>query len=237
MIRTITFLACTFFLLTVRFAHCQDNQIKVKVFDGTPQPKGETAPNTKYNNKNFLNINPYLLGRGVFAVGYERVLHFKHSLQLDLGLAYRDFVHEATLDQGLGLGSDRKVNVKTGSYLSAGYKFYPKGFHDFDGGFYVSPSVILKNYNLSEDIEYNTSTTTLTATVDRSYSMQEVALKFGYSSESWWFDDLISDFYFGVGSREITTNSYENTNNTLTLTRQTERKPALYLGVKLGFVF
>ena len=70
-----------------------------------------------------------------------------------------------------------------------------------------------------------------------SYSMQQYALKFGYCTESWWFDDLIADVYFGVGLGETTTHGYEVVKNALALTTKTEQKPALYLGVKIGFVF
>ena len=114
MIRFVLFLGCIFFLQIEKCVFAQDGPIKVKVFDGSPQQKAESTTN-KYNNKNYININPYLLGRGAFTVGYERLLHFKHSVFVDLGLTYRDFVYEFTQDAANW--SDRTITAKIGNYL------------------------------------------------------------------------------------------------------------------------
>jgi hypothetical protein len=232
---TIVF-ACMFLLVNVKFLVAQDNQVKVRVFDGTTPEEESATQQNKYNSRNFININPYLLARGAFTIGYERALHEKHSISVDVGLTYRDYVYEfATSDDFLF--SEENVTVEIGHYLHVAYKLYPKGINDFDGGFYVSPLVIFRDYKLSEDVTYFTGTVDEVVRLDRSYKMREYALKFGYCVESWWFDDLIADVYFGVGSRQTTYKEYDEAQNYVLVAEPTERKPALYLGVKLGLVF
>lgn len=234
--RVVFALTCMFLIGIVNFSIAQDTQVKVRVFDGTTPEEEETKKQNIHNDKNFISINPYLLGRGAFTIGYERALHEKHSLSIDIGLTYRDYVYELVTNDDFYV-SDDNATARVGRYLQVAYKFYPKGVDDFDGGFYFSPQAILRNYNVSEDIEEFIGTTYVTTTVDRSYSMKEFALKFGYCTESWLFDDMISDVYFGIGSREVKSMQSEDYANPTLVTEVIERRPAVYFGVKFGFVF
>lgn len=227
-------MACMFLLTIADFSSAQDGSVKVKVFDGTTTPQSDA---NKYDAKNYLYINPYLLPRGILSLGYERVLHEKHSILAELGITYRDYIYETANDIDAGFFGDNSSKVRVGKYLQVGYKFYPTGIDDFDGGFYISPSFMLRNYNLTDNIEFYNGKTYVPAMVDMSYSMNELALKFGFCRESWLLNDLISDLYFGVGSRTITSHGYTTTSNfVLVPTTQIVHKPALYLGVKFGIV-
>jgi hypothetical protein len=207
------------------------------VFDGSGEEL-QRPPKVKpvYSDKNYLGWNLYLLGRGAFVLGYERILHPKHALNIDVGLTYRDFIYEGINTETLESGS-----AKTGHYVAASYKFYPKDYSDFDGGVYLSPGFINRSYSVSYDVTYNNGVSSRTTKVDGSYSMTEYLFKMGYVRESDWFDDLISDFYIGVGSRSITRNTYDvvstgNVDKIVTGTT-TKRVPALYVGLKIGFTF
>jgi hypothetical protein len=227
----------TFLFLSANlFCMGQDGPVKVRVFDGTTPEEETTAKKSIFNDKNLLSINPYLLARGVFTVGYERALHQNHTMLIDIGLTYRDFIYEFSTSDEFLFGEEN-VKVGIGKFVQVAYKFYPKGTDDFDGGFYLSPALIFRDYKLTETVTYLNGTINESVDLDRNYKMNEYALKFGYCVESWWFDDLIADVYFGVGSRQITRKEYDEAQNYKLIGELPERKPALYFGVKIGVVF
>lgn len=219
-------------------ALAQRDSVRVRVFDGTGNelqrpPKVRPA----YNDKNYIGWNLYALGRGAFVLGYERILHPKHAINVDLGLTYRDFIYEGINTETLETGS-----AKTGHYVAAFYKFYPKEYSDFDEGLYLSPGVINRSYSVSYNVDYYNGSSTKTAKVDGGYSMTEYLFKMGYVRESYLFDNLIGDMYIGVGSRSITRNTYDVVTDNfgaekITTAKETKRVPALYLGFKIGFTF
>lgn len=214
----------------------QRDSVRVRVFDSNGQDLQTPKVKHAYNDQNYFSWNLYLLGRGAFVLGYERVLHPKHSVNVDLGLTYRDFIYEGLKTETLDGGS-----AKTGHYVSAAYKFYPNEYNDFDGGLYLSPGIINRAYSVTIDAEYYDGTDTKTAQVDGSYSMTEYFFKMGYVRESAFFDDLITDIYIGVGSRSVTNHTYEVTSSSgideVVTMKETTRVPAFYLGLKIGFTF
>lgn len=222
-------LILTLFTATMTQAQKRDS-IRVRVFDGSGN-EVETTPKVKpvYQDRNYINVNPYLWARGAFVVGYERILHPKHAVVVDLGATYRDFIYEYLKNDDL---PDAKV--KTGHYVGIAYKFYPKDYDDFDGGFYLSPGFISRAYSM----DYKTDDD-LESYVDGSYSMTEYSFKLGFTRESGISDDIISDIYFGVGSREVTRHYYEinSATNIAEPTKEVKRVPAVYFGVKIGFTF
>lgn len=208
----------TFLLVILCFSHVASSQI---------------------NEPNYVKFNPYLIARGAFTVGYERSLHPYHSVEINGGVTYRDFIYEfAKLDTDYF--NDYETTVKIGYIIDVAYKFYPKTNDYFDGP-YLSPGVLLKKYNIQHEVPY--SFTSNSKLVDAGYSMKELYLKFGYAYESWFYDDLIIDAYFGFGVRNIRKNDYEIRDATqhrneeiLSFTTETN-VPAIYLGLKLGFIF
>jgi|GEM_PF-4227365 len=219
----------------------QRDSIRVRVFSGTQQlPVPEV--NRNYDAKNFIRFNMYLILRGAFTVGYERILSNKHSVAIDAGLTYRDFLYESFIGEDFLTDSDTKVGI--GNYFEISYKFYPKDYGDFDEAIYISPGFIKRSYDLSTDAEYYNGNDYSTENVDVGYGMTEAYLRFGYLRESWIFDNVFMDAYFGIGYREITANSYELMDSPLgggaeqvVRNRETEGVPALYAGAKIGFTF
>jgi hypothetical protein len=223
--------AVIFSLESVQSQSQSGESIKVKVFDDSQSyfEPGKREPIIK--DLNYVRINPYLAIRGAFALGYERVLHYKHAVAVDAGFTYRDFLYEGLADMNFD------GNVQTGYYADFSYKFYPKGYANFEGP-YLSPGLITRSYNITKDVYLNSGY----QNIDVGYNMNEMYLKFGYVYESWYFENVIIDFYTGLGLRNISANKYSiesRTNNTQYIKEFRERKqvPAIYLGFKIGIPF
>lgn len=233
-------LSILFGILLVSPVLAQTDSIRVRVFDANGEDLLASNRKTVPDDKNYVNFNPYLLARGAFVIGYEYVLHPKHSFIVEAGLTYRDFIFEAAHNDNIDFGTG-KVNL--GHYIAANYKFYPKDYNDFDEGFYISPGFISRQYNLSHEVEYYDGNEYRIQEVDASYSFTDYSFKMGIVRESWWIDDLITDVYFGVGSRTRVFNEYEIVPNDaasgdhVVVTETTEKIPALYFGVRIGFTF
>lgn len=227
-------------LMILCISHCvfaQQNGVKVKVFDADEVETQNNTQKTPYlGDLNFIKINPYLLLRGAFTVGYERVLHPKHAVEINGGLTYRDFIYE----KWELLDSDYESTTKIGQIVDLSYKFYPKFYNNFEG-LYVSPGFLARKYNIEKNVDYNYSRSS--KLIPNGYSMKEMYLKFGYVYESWWFDDLLIDTYCGIGMREIKKQDYEivdgingNSETIRTFISKTSL-PSIYLGIKMGWSF
>jgi hypothetical protein len=218
----------------------QRDSVRVRVFDGSEQPP--TTYSSSYDDKNYLRMNLYLIARGAFVLGYERILHNKHALSIDAGFTYRDFIYEfATNDADFEF---EDVQVDVGHYLEIGYKFYPKDYQDFDGTVYLSPGFISRAYNISQEVVYNNNAgNNVIRSVDVGYGMNDAFLKLGYVTEGRLLDELIADIYVGFGYRQTKSNSYEVTDNTsgsgqeLRTYEKIKNAPSIYLGARIGFSF
>ena len=207
------------------------SQVKVQVFDGNNSVDADkkTEKNYSLNDKNLISLNTYLLGRGIFALSYERMLTPMHSLAISAGMTYRDLIFETFQKDEISPSNSNGYNYisKSGTKSGAGYmfdvnyKFYPKSYDDFEG-FYLSPGFIYKHYSYSDKFEqsslsgntYNSNNTYSSGnskTIEQpvTYNLSELSLKFGYMYESWWYDGLIIDFYCGFGYRTANITSYE----------------------------
>lgn len=241
------FCMLTVSLMIVSHANAQRDSIRVRVFDGSGQEFEAATPKTISSDKNYVNFNPYLLLRGAFVIGYEHMLHDKHSLGVEAGLTYRDFVFEfgdaAFEDDDSNKFGREGVKAEVGRYLSVNYKFYPKDYNDFDGGLYLSPGFISRTYKMNYEVEYYDGLSYRYATINGNYSFTDYSFKMGYCRESWFFDDVITDIYFGAGARKRVVNSHEvvqsslTSDETIVRTSETTNVPALYLGIKIGFTF
>ncbi|MEI9920895.1 MAG: hypothetical protein WDO14_19185 [Bacteroidota bacterium] len=163
----------------------------------------------------------------------------RHAVSVDVGLTYRDFIYELSHD----LYGVKNVTVKVGTYLDVAYKFYPNRYHNFDGEFYLSPGVILRNYNIFQDVGYYDGIVTRTQKVDVGYGMREAYLKFGYVTPGRMLDDLIVDYYIGFGVRQVRSEGY-NTVDTgfggaqkIVTTETFKNSLSIYLGLKVGYAF
>ncbi len=223
-------------LLISSFAFAQQDGIKVKVFDAD-EVKSEYSTKRKgiLGDLNYIKINPYLLARGAFTIGYERILHPKHAVEVNAGLTYRDYIYE----NFEAFDSDYQSTVNVGHIIDFAYKFYPKFYNDFEG-LYLSPGFLIRNYNIEKEVYYTYNETKI---VDGGYSMKETYLKFGYVHESWWIDDLILDTYCGIGMRNISSMEHEiiygvnGKSDEMVNFLKKSSVPAIYLGVKIGWSF
>lgn len=218
-------------VLFIFFSIASFSQVKVQVFDGNNGADADkkTEKNYSLNDKNLISLNTYLLGRGIFALSYERMLTPMHSLAISAGLTYRDLIFEMFQKDEIYPSNESSGNYisKMGTRGGAGYmfdvnyKFYPKSYDDFEG-FYLSPGFILKHYSYSDKFEqsslagytYNSGYTYSSGSSKNveqpiTYNLSELSLKFGYMYESWWYDGLIVDFYCGFGYRTANITSYE----------------------------
>jgi hypothetical protein len=226
--------------INVFLAQAQSDSIRVRVFS---EPSHDNTEAPLPEDRNYIAINPWYLARGAFTVAYEEVLQEKHALVVTGGLTYRDFMYEFLGNDfgGADEGEVEGVTVRIGTLYDIAYKFYPNGYNDFDG-IYVSPGIVGRSYKTSKTVTYyNSSGDEVSADVNTSYKMNEAYIKFGYISESWLIDGMITDIYFGVGMRKIFSHSYELEDNStgsgqfLSMGNKTKQSPCLYLGVKIGF--
>lgn len=232
-IKLLSFIFSFFSLVT----QAQDDQVKVIVVEPDESDAQSREQMNKYAAiKNYVYLNPYLIGRGAFVMGYERMLSPIHALNGEFGLTYRDFIYEGFGEKDI---SD-DAEVAPGKYVSVNYKLYPSQNQDYDGNFYISPGFIHRSYNLTEMVSFNGGEEEAKV----GYSMTDLSLKLGYVYESWLFDSgLIVDVYMGFGLRNIKEHTYELINSgsgNFELEAKTDEKKstsALYLGFKTGFVF
>ena len=220
-----------FSLILVLFFYVDSfSQVKVQVFDGSNSSDADqkTEKNYSLNDKNLISLNTYLLGRGIFALTYERMLTPMHSLAISAGLTYRDLIFETfqkdeiypSKESGSSYGNKTGTKSGAGYMFDVNYKFYPKSYDDFEG-FYLSPGFIYKHYSYSDKFDqsslagytynsgYTYSSSSKNIEQPVTYNLSELSLKFGYMYESWWYDGLIIDFYCGFGYRTANITSYE----------------------------
>jgi hypothetical protein len=221
--------------IAVGQAFAQVDSVRVRIFDGTEQP----LPSEANFDKNFARLNYYLIARGALTIGIERILHDKHAVTLDAGLTYRDFIYEILFRDDFAFDG---VDVKAGTYVEVAYKFYPRRYHNFDGGLYLSPGFITRNYNISSDVNYYDNSNYRSQKVAKDYGMREAYLKFGYVAPGRSYDDLIIDYYVGFGLRYLTSSSYEirqigSGSQRIVPTEKTESVPAMYIGIRVGLAF
>ncbi len=209
-----------------------------KVFIYEPFKSGQSL-DVKKNikvNQNCFKWNWSLLGRGVFAINYERLITSNFSFELGGGLTYRDYMYEAGRGDelfGTGSRSDAKTDkIKLGPYLEGNVRFYPSE-GDLDG-FYLSPFVRYRSYNIENMLDnkyYNAG-----------YNMTDIGLNIGIQREV-YSSGVLVDSYFGVAYRNriatmpYSITDYNNTITTVTTVNTNTWVPTLTLGFKIGFPF
>jgi hypothetical protein len=184
-------------------------------------------------DQNCLKWNWTLLGRGIFALNYERLITSTFSFELGAGLTYKDLYfeqwQEAQDEYSYSAGDNRKI--KMGPYLEANLRFYPTE-GDLEG-FYISPFFRYRKYNnqslMSDDNWYSTN-----------YTMNEIGLNFGIQSES-WLTGLMVDSYFGIryGNRvmDVPESNYINSGYIVDQVKTKKWMPGIMLGAKIGLPF
>jgi hypothetical protein len=184
--------------------------------------------------RNILKWNLGLIGRGCFAIDYERVLGNSFTIELEGGITYRDFIFEL-----LVLESDPEVmlfgeNIKASFMAGVGLRYYPNSDYE---GFYFSPVIRYRNYYSDSEYDANGSP----EKYNTSYNMTDIGFIIG-GQEDWGWSDILTDFSFGISLRHF--NYYENTEIYDNQSYQflgydsklvSKNLPAVIFGYKIGF--
>lgn len=234
-------IAALFFFIAVscRIYSQDGGSTKITVFqpggvkaDDTPKPSPRT---------NLVKWNYCILTRGVFLMNYEFALNNKFTAEAGAGLTYRDFIYEAVKGEVFNEYKNAKVNLA----VEGSIRFYPKDHYDFEG-IYLSPGISYRKYSFDNQkaLYGNGYYPGYDNAFNPGYSFMDMQFRFGYQYESWWIDDVITDFYVGFAYRNATSKYYElssanNSSSSTVITPVTKKDsyPQALLGFKLGIVF
>jgi hypothetical protein len=206
----------------------QKDSTKVIIYE--PFKSGRTIDPKKdiKIDKNCLKWNWSLLARGVFAINYERLITHQLTYQLGVGLTYRDFMYELGQD-GETYDDGYNVNVKIGPYVEGSLRFYPSE-GDLEG-FYLSPYIRYRNYNVEKKMEDNYYTA--------GYTMTDIGFNIGVQREV-WYTGIMVESYFGVAYRYREADQpYVDYGTTTVVVQDRTKKwiPAITLGFVIGVPF
>lgn len=181
--------------------------------------------------KNAMKWNWSLLSRGVFMLNYERELKPWISLEVGAGLCYRDFIFEG-IDESEFYDLNESSTAIIKPAFESRVRVYPFLLDDMEG-FYCSLAYLKRNYAFENDVD--------DVIYESSYRFNESQFLVGWQYESFWIDNILADFYFGVGLRNYKTKSYDedyiNGSASYLLNEEDGSKPAFYLGWKLTVPF
>ncbi len=177
---------------------------------------------------NTLKWNIGMLGRGAFFVEYEREVLKWLSLESGLGITYFDAVNFILLDMDSELGSYSVYEVESGygPAFSVRTRIYPGTITDMEG-FYVSLATQARWYNSKTYVQNEAYKTGI--------AMQDAHFAIGWQQESYLFDEMNVDFYFGVGIRNFEYTYYDR--DEMEITNAYANRPAFIAGIKLGYPF
>jgi hypothetical protein len=214
----------------------QDNSVKISVFK--PEEKTSKPVPPPQELQNYIKWNYSLIGRGVFLLNYEKPVAKLFSTEVGVGVTYRDFIFESFYDRYTPKFVSQSAGL--GFALEGGARFFPAGFDNFEG-FFLSPVISFRRYNVPVDeklIQGNSATT-----LKQGYDFTDLQFKIGYAYESWWFDDIVSEFYAGVAMRYATSRYYTegsytpNGQQTLIPNTVNFKYPQFLMGMKIGVPF
>ena len=195
------------------------------------------------HDHNCIKWNCSLLVRGVFLVNWEFRATGNLTVELGLGLTYRDFIFEATHsdmadNNGNTIGFGDNVGEPGINVCGeGGVRYYLSGFDNFEG-IYIAGTISYRPYSFpnSSDIAlYGGSQVP-------GYDFLDGQFKIGYQTTG-YYSDFTYDIYAGIGYRSATVKYYgtltnSNTGQTIGVPQTlTEAFPQLLFGVKIGFAF
>ncbi len=226
----------------------------IHVFKPNEQTEPVETPGHKdsmrIQDRNCIKWNWSLLARGVFQLNYEVYLAGNVTAELGLGITYRDFEFELTKNLGAtGADSIQQFSGASSSYGAAragfsgeaGLRWYPEKFDNMEGIF-LEATFSYRTYSFPNSTYTSQSINTPSSFVP-GYKFLDGQFKFGYAY-SHLLSDLITEFYVGIGIRNMTANAYVyttpnyylNTSQVEGLTFK-ESYPQPILGFKLGYPF
>jgi len=223
-----------FIFLSGKIFSQDGSSTKITIF----QPGGVKAEDEKkpLPNTNLIKWNYSLVTRGVFLMNYEFILTDKLTGEAGVGLTYRDFIFEVMKYDIITNYKNAKVNFAA----EAALRFYPKGSKNFEG-LYLSPGISYRKYSFDAQQQLYGNYSGYSNTFYPGYSFTDIQIKFGYQYESYWIDDLTTDFYIGFGYRNAMTKYYElssgNYNTVVAPVTKNDSYPQPLFGFKLGIAF
>jgi hypothetical protein len=189
--------------------------------------------------KNVIKINPLLFLRGEIPVYYERALSPRLSVELALGITYRNYLNFPVAGDDADDFSRGTEIVPKPSY-HAGFRYYL--VDDIEPqGTYLQMEFAHLDY--SKDITMKDSTGKFTPNTLRDERIyNDVRLFFGYQRLG-ATSNLLIDVYGGVAfrsrDRTIVTETVDLTNDDwiYMVEQKRDNVPALFAGVKIGYGF
>ncbi len=201
-------------------------------------------------DKNCFKWNWTLLARGVFEINYEAYIAGNLTAEFGIGITYRDFEFEFTktlgstsdtahVQQYAGDGANYEAGI--GYAGDIGLRYYVSGYDNMEGPF-LEFALSYRHYTFTNAI-YSSEAVNTPSTFTPGYNFLDGQLKFGYAADN-WVNDIITEFYIGIGVRNLTANLYEYvTPNYVTNTPRTqgitikETYPQPIFGFKVGIPF
>ncbi len=189
--------------------------------------------------KNVIKANPLLFFRGEIPIYYERALSPRLSLELGVGVTYRNYLNLTFAgDDADDFGAGTKIIANPSFHL--GVRYYTVDDLEPQGPYFQVEFAYL---NYSKDIGTKDSTgqfTGLTLRDERVYN--DVRLYYGYQvlsgTSNWLFD-----FYGGVALRSRHMKIVHEKLNiplgewTYDVEEKNDNVPGFFLGVKVGYGF
>jgi TonB family protein len=215
---------------------------KITVFRADAPQKTTAIDSLRGIDKGVIKWNWSYLTRGVFLLNYEFRLHGNFTVELGLGLAYRDFIFEALKAPG-EIGFDYftgQTSPGTNVCGEAGLRYYPRAFDNFEG-VYIEGTLSYRSYTFPNSTDIAASGSSMVP----GYNFFDTQFKFGYVAENWQ-SDIVYDFYCGFGLRSASMNYYTsnevttssgNVQTVLSPSSKTDSYPQVLFGFKIAFIF
>ena len=224
------------FLLFVLQAAAQDPKPKVVLYKDRLAAQFDTVDCVK----NVFKINPLLFFRGEIPLYYERALTPKLSIELGIGVTYRNYLALSFVgDDADDFGAGTKIIPRLSFHIAPRFYFQD----DLEPqGFYLQPEFAHLQYSKEISLKMDTTGVFTGESLLDERTYDDLRLLAGYqilSGSSNW----MVDFYGGLAVRsrnmvvvkenhDVTAETY-----TYTVTETSDVIPAIFLGVKFGVGF
>lgn len=176
--------------------------------------------------------------RGIYEVGYERMLKHGFSLEASMGYTYRDYLFERLSTSGLY--NSPNFSVKGGVAARLGMKYYPFSEGWFSG-LYFTPEFAYRQYNFNARVtNINSEGDNIPVNMHCMYDFTEARLGVGQSVTD-NSGRLFVDYRLGLAFRQVTGTFPEfiNTGSEVYYQRSltTRFGPAFVMNIFIGYAF
>jgi hypothetical protein len=199
-----------------------------------------------FSQKNAIKINPLMYYRGELPLYYERAINNSFSIETAIGLTFKDYgtlTDVFNTDESNANKQNEQVHTNTSFRL--GLRYYTDYVME---DIYFSIVFGVRKFSSTFDVVdnyYDSITYTSYSVINKlteETNIKEIQLLFGNQSNDFW-NSFFIDYYFGAGLKFINANEIvlkEDLSNNISyhvIENTTKTLPALYLGLKVGFLF